>query len=37
VGVHFPFDVFGGAILGSIIGLATGKYFNKKMGCIEIN
>jgi undecaprenyl-diphosphatase len=37
VGVHFPFDVFGGAILGSIIGFATGKYFNKKMGCIEIN
>jgi len=37
VGVHFPFDVLGGAILGSITGFATGKYFNKKMGCIEIN
>jgi undecaprenyl-diphosphatase len=37
VGVHFPFDVLGGAILGSSIGFATGKYFNNKMGCIEIN
>jgi undecaprenyl-diphosphatase len=36
VGVHFPFDVLGGAILGSCIGFAMGKYFNDKMGCIEI-
>jgi membrane-associated phospholipid phosphatase len=36
VGVHFPFDVLGGAILGSSIGYAMGKYFNNKMGCIEI-
>lgn len=36
VGVHFPFDVLGGAILGSVIGFAIGKYFNDKMGCIEI-
>lgn len=36
VGVHFPFDVLGGAILGSSIGFAMGKYFNNKMGCIDI-
>jgi len=30
VGVHFPFDVLGGAILGSSIGYAMGKYFNNK-------
>ena len=27
VGVHYPFDIVGGAILGSIIGLAFGKYY----------
>jgi membrane-associated phospholipid phosphatase len=29
VGVHFPFDVIGGAFMGTIIGLATGTVFNK--------
>ena len=37
VGVHFPFDVIGGAILGSSIGYLTAKRFKSKMGCIEIN
>ncbi len=31
VGVHFPLDVTGGAILGSIIGYLTGKIFNRKI------
>ena len=29
VGIHFPLDVTGGAILGSIIGYLTGKIFSK--------
>lgn len=37
VGVHFPFDVIGGAILGSSIGCLTAKAFKSNVGCIEIN
>ncbi len=29
VGVHYPLDVIGGAILGSLIGLMVGKIYNK--------
>lgn len=36
VGVHFPFDVVGGAILGSSIGYLTASAFKTKVGCIEI-
>ncbi len=36
VGVHFPFDVIGGAILGSSIGYLTASAFKNKVGCIEI-
>lgn len=36
VGVHFPFDVIGGAILGSAIGYFTASAFKSKVGCIEI-
>lgn len=32
VGVHFPFDVFCGTILGLIIGYVTSKIFNTKIG-----
>ena len=28
LGVHFPFDVFCGAILGAVIGISIGKTFN---------
>ncbi len=31
VGVHFPLDVTGGAVLGSAIGYWTGKIFNVKI------
>jgi undecaprenyl-diphosphatase len=37
VGVHFPFDVIGGALLGSGIGYLTAKAFKSNVGCIEIN
>jgi Membrane-associated phospholipid phosphatase len=30
VGVHYPMDVLCGGLLGTIIGLATGKLFNRK-------
>jgi undecaprenyl-diphosphatase len=36
VGVHFPFDVIGGALLGSGIGYLTASAFKTKEGCIEI-
>ena len=36
VGVHFPFDVIGGALLGSGIGYLTASAFKTKVGCIEI-
>ena len=29
VGVHYPFDVFCGGILGILIGICTGKIFNR--------
>lgn len=32
VGVHYPLDVFAGALLGLIIGTLTGKLFNKRFG-----
>lgn len=32
VGVHYPFDVLFGSLLGVVIGIFTGKLFNKKMG-----
>ena len=30
VGVHYPSDILGGAILGLIFGIATGTFFNKR-------
>jgi membrane-associated phospholipid phosphatase len=30
VGVHYPIDVFGGALLGIWIGYLTGNYFNSR-------
>jgi undecaprenyl-diphosphatase len=32
VGVHYPFDVLGGAVIGSIIGYFMGKFCNSKTG-----
>jgi membrane-associated phospholipid phosphatase len=32
VGVHFPFDIIGGAILGCAIGYCTAKVFTQKIG-----
>ena len=34
VGVHYPFDVLGGAVAGAAIGLLTGGFFNKQFGII---
>ena len=36
VGVHYPFDVFCGSLLGCGIGFATGKLFNKKIGILSL-
>ena len=32
VGVHYPFDIIGGAILGSTLGYFTASLFNNQMG-----
>jgi membrane-associated phospholipid phosphatase len=37
VGVHFPGDVIGGAILGLIVGFIPGKIFNKYIGLGNLN
>ena len=34
VGVHYPFDVFGGAFVGLFIGFMTGRFFNKQFGIV---
>ncbi|MES1198197.1 MAG: phosphatase PAP2 family protein [Chitinophagaceae bacterium] len=32
VGIHYPLDVFCGALLGMIFGLSMGVFFNKRFG-----
>jgi membrane-associated phospholipid phosphatase len=36
VGVHFPIDVIGGAILGCSIGYTTSTFFNFKLGMLKL-
>jgi undecaprenyl-diphosphatase len=36
IGIHYPTDVLGGAVLGSIIGIATAAVFNKKIGLPQL-
>jgi undecaprenyl-diphosphatase len=32
VGVHYPFDILGGGMIGLIYGLVLGTFFNKRFG-----
>ncbi len=32
VGVHYPFDILGGALIGTLIGLFGSSFFGKKIG-----
>jgi membrane-associated phospholipid phosphatase len=32
VGIHYPFDVLIGALLGTTVGFVTGSFFNKRFG-----
>ncbi len=36
VGVHFPLDVFGGALIGSTIGYLMSFFFKKQFGTISL-
>jgi len=36
VGVHYPLDVLGGALLGAAIGLLTSRFFIHKLGGLPI-
>jgi undecaprenyl-diphosphatase len=36
VGVHFPLDVIGGALLGSLIGLLTSRVFRWQTGTLNL-
>jgi len=36
VGVHYPFDVFCGAVLGCLIGLLMAKMFYKQQGILSL-
>jgi len=37
VGVHFPLDIFGGAIMGSAIGFGMSKFFRMQFGTLPLN
>ena len=32
VGIHYPMDILGGAVLGSLIGIMTSSVFNRRIG-----
>jgi membrane-associated phospholipid phosphatase len=36
VGVHFPFDIVGGAVVGLMIGYISGTIFHKRIGRLKI-
>jgi undecaprenyl-diphosphatase len=36
VGVHYPLDVLGGAVLGLIVGSVTASIFDKKWGALKL-
>ena len=35
VGVHYPSDIVGGAMLGILIGMFFGRYYNRRFGSIR--
>ncbi|WP_371304161.1 phosphatase PAP2 family protein [Citrobacter freundii] len=35
VGVHYPLDIFCGALIGTFIGFITANYFNKRIGELQ--
>jgi membrane-associated phospholipid phosphatase len=37
VGVHYPFDVLGGAVLGILIGTLTATFYNRKWGRFSLD
>jgi membrane-associated phospholipid phosphatase len=36
VGVHYPLDIFGGAIIGSLVGIMTASVFNRRVGLPQL-
>ena len=35
VGVHYPFDILGGALIGVLFGSLLGSFFNKRFGFVN--
>lgn len=35
-GIHYPFDVLGGAIIGALVGTITASIFNRRIGLPEL-
>ena len=35
VGVHYPSDIIGGALLGTLVGNLVGKFYNNKIGLLQ--
>ena len=36
VGVHYPLDIIGGAVVGSLLGLMTASFFNRRIGLPQL-
>ncbi|MET0634446.1 MAG: phosphatase PAP2 family protein [Chitinophagaceae bacterium] len=34
IGIHYPFDIIGGALLGLLFGYLTGTFFNNRFGIV---
>lgn len=36
VGIHYPLDVLGGAVIGSLVGIMTASLFNRRVGLPQL-
>ncbi|QEC65871.1 phosphatase PAP2 family protein [Panacibacter ginsenosidivorans] len=36
IGIHYPLDILGGAVIGSLVGMMTASVFNRRIGLPEL-